>query len=435
MTRGRVSPGGRPDTPRRVIRAPRSGRPHPPPRSGRPGGEARTGGRTRPGTARPSRIGRARPTLTLLQIYPKGDFHTGAAIQLRDLARGLVARGHRVLVLTRASNRWAAEAETAGFAHLGWFRAPGDPGGALKLARLIRRQGVDVVHAHKGGGRTLALLARTVMPAGEHPPLVTNRGVSFPMTRLSRWIDGSRLVSRVVAVCEAIKADLIRQGLPGGKVEVVYSGTDTDRFDPARVDGAAVRRELGLAVENRLVTQIGIREPKGNDDVVRAFARVHALRPDARLLLVGARPSSRRPLDLLVAAAGLGRVVTIWGYRDDIPEILAASDVSVDASHVGLGITGTLRESLALETPVVATAAMGNPELVRDGETGLLVPPRDPAAIAAAVLRLLGDPPWAKELGRAGRRLVVARFSTRTKVERLEALYRTLAARRRASSI
>jgi len=171
-----------------------------------------------------------------------------------------------------------------------------------------------------------------------------------------------------------------------------------------------------------------VREPKGNDDLLRAFSQVHAARPDARLLLVGARPEKRAPLDDLVRAAGLGGAVTIWGYRDDVPEILAATTVSVDASYEGLGITGTLRESLAMETPVVATRAMGNPELVGDEEHGLLVPPKDPAALARAVLRLLSDPAWALGLGRAGRRRVVDGFSARAKVERLERLYARLSA-------
>ena len=362
--------------------------------------------------------------MNLLEIYPKGDFYTGAAIQLRDLARGLAARGHRVTVVTKPSERWAAEAPLAGFRHLDFFRGPADPVGAARLAGILRRERIDVVHAHKGGGRTLTLLARGL---GRRPPLVVNRGVSFPMARPSRWLDGSRLIARIVAVCQAIKDDLVHQGLPAAKIEVVYSGTDTTWFDPARVDGAAIRQELALDAVIPLVTQIGVREPKGNDDLLRAFARVHAARPDARLLLVGARPEKRAPLEALIRAAGLGDAVTIWGYRDDVPEILAASDVSVDASYEGLGITGTLRESLAMETPVVATRAMGNPELVGHEAQGLLVPPRDPEALAQAVLRLLADPEWARELGLAGRRRVVEGFSTRAKVERLEGLYARLA--------
>jgi len=290
----------------------------------------------------------------------------------------------------------------------------------VRLARVLREEAVDVVHAHKGGGRTLTLLARAF---GPRPPLVVNRGVSFPMTRLSRAVDGSRLVARIVAVCRAIRDDLVRQGLPAAKIEVVYSGTDTERFDPARVRGDGVRAELGLVAGAPLLTQIGVREPKGNDDVLHAFRAVRAARPDARLLLVGARPGKVAPLRAIVRQAGLGDAVTLWGYRDDVPEILAATDVSIDASHEGLGITGTLRESLAMGTPVVATDAMGNPELVRHEGNGLLVSPRDPDAIARAVLRLLADPAWARALGAAGRRDVVAGFSTHAKVAALEALY------------
>ncbi len=328
-------------------------------------------------------------------------------------------------MVTRPQARWAAEAAEAGFTHEGFFRSPADPLGAARLARLIRAERVQVVHAHKGAGRTLVLLARLF---GPRPPLVINRGVSFKLSLGGRFVDTTSLVAAVVAVCDAIKTDLVRQGMPGDKIEVVYSGTDTRRFDPARVRSDGIRAELALPRPAPLVTQIGVRETKGNDEVIRAFAAVHAARPDARLLLVGARPRKRPPLEALVASLGLGPSVTIWGYRDDIPEVLAASDVCVDASPVGLGITGTLRESLAMGTPVVASDAMGNPELVLHERTGLLVPPHDPAALATAVLRLLADPAWGEALGRAGRARVEERFSTDAKVGRLEALYRRLAA-------
>jgi len=362
--------------------------------------------------------------LRILQIYPKADFYTGAVIQLRDLAAALARRGHRVVVVTGPNPRWDAEAARGGFRHVGLFRAAADPVGAARLAALLRAERIQVVHAHKGGGRTLTLLARLL---GPRPPLIVNRGVSFRLSLAARWIDTGRLVARVVAVCEAIKAELVRQGMPAEKIDVVYSGTDTRRFDPARAEPARIRAELGLGAATPLVTQIGVRESKGNDDVLRAFARVRASRPEARLLLVGARPEKRPPLEALIARLGLADAVTVWGYRDDVPDVLAASTVSVDGSPVGLGITGTLRESLAMETPVVASDAMGNPELVRHEQTGLLYPARDPEALARGVLRLLGDPAWAAALGRAGRRWVCERFSTEAKVTRLERIYRRTA--------
>jgi glycosyltransferase involved in cell wall biosynthesis len=119
--------------------------------------------------------------------------------------------------------------------------------------------------------------------------------------------------------------------------------------------------------------------------------------------------------------------VLALGHRDDVPAILNASDVVVDASYAGLGITGSIREALACERPVVATALEGMPELVTDGETGVLVPPREPGALAAAVLRQLGDPTAAQAMARAGRKRVETHFSLRAKIDATEALYRRLA--------
>ena len=231
-------------------------------------------------------------------------------------------------------------------------------------------------------------------------------------------------------MCQAIKDDLVRQGLPAAKIDVVYSGTDTDRFDPARVDGA--RRSAGssaLDAATPLVTQIGVREPKGNDDLLRAFARVRAARPDARLLLVGARPEKRSPLETLARACGLGDAVTIWGYRDDVPDGARRRRRSRSTPPTkGSGSPARSASRWPWRRRSWRRGAMGNPELVGHEEHGLLVPPRDPEAMAAAILRLLARSGLGPErLGRAGRARVVAGFSTRAKVERLERLYARLA--------
>jgi glycosyltransferase involved in cell wall biosynthesis len=259
------------------------------------------------------------------------------------------------------------------------------------------------------------------------PVLVLNRGVSFPLG-LNRFGYRSRGVDAIIAVCGSIKQRLVAQGVRADKIHVVYSGTDTERFHP-KVDGTAVRVEAGIAPQEFLVTQIGVRSWKGNDDVMAAMTAVVRQAPQARLLIVGAR----RPDRLLASARACGldpSVLRIWGYRTDIPEILAASDCCVDASWSGLGITGTLREALAVGTPVIATALEGNVELVSDRVTGLLVPPRDPDRIAESILALIADPALRHETAQAGRRLVEARFSLRAKLDAIEALYRRLVAER-----
>jgi glycosyltransferase involved in cell wall biosynthesis len=198
------------------------------------------------------------------------------------------------------------------------------------------------------------------------------------------------------------------------------------------VAGARVRRELGLANGQPLVTEVGVRPEKGNDDLLDAMVHVHHKRPDARLVFVGAGAPGMHSLPEAARARGLGEAVHVLGKREDMPEILAATDVLVDASYAGLGLTGVLREALAMEVPVVATDLQGNPELVIHEHTGLLVPARQPPDLADAVLRMLGDPLAARAMARAGRARVQALFSRSGELDRLESLYHRLLAQRRA---
>jgi glycosyltransferase involved in cell wall biosynthesis len=331
------------------------------------------------------------------------------------------------VVATRPSEIWAEKCRAAGIPYAAVSMRHGlDLAGVVALARLVREHRIQVVHCHKGKARTLALLAGLLTPI---PVLVLNRGVSFPLDRWNRLGYVTSRVTAVVAVCASIKRGLVARGVPADKIEVIYSGTDLARFHP-QVDGGRVRRELGLQVGEALVTQIGIRSWRGNEDVLDAMVRVHREARHARLLLVGAPPARILSLGEKARARGLGRAVTVLGHREDVPEILAASDLVVDASYAGLGLTGSIREALAVETPVVATDLEGMPELIVDGETGLLVPPRNPEALAQAILRMLENPTRAKAMGRAGRKRVEAHFSMIQKIQRTEALYERLCAAR-----
>jgi glycosyltransferase involved in cell wall biosynthesis len=362
----------------------------------------------------------------ILQLYPKADYFTGAAIQLRELAWGLHARGHHVVVASRPSAKWASECAAEGIQYVPLpMRHTLDFGTAWTLARLIRAERIDVVHCHKGRARTLALMAGLLVKI---PVLVLNRGVSFPLDRWNRLGYTTSRVTAIVAVCESIKRRLVATGVPDQKIDVIYSGTDLARFHP-EVDGSAIRRELGLGPEHMLITQVGIRSWRGNDDVLEAMARVCHAAPHARLLFVGAPAPRIATLRDRAFRRGIGESVAVLGHREDIPEILAASDLVVDASYAGLGLTGSLREALAVETPVIGTDIEGHPELIVEGETGLLVPPRNPDALAQAILRMLENPTRAKAMARAGRKRVEAQFSMTQKVQRTEALYRRLLGR------
>jgi len=362
--------------------------------------------------------------VNILQIYPKADFFTGAAIQLRDLAEAQWAANDFRLLTTRPSAHWDVACHRGRMQHAAVpMRSSLDLRSAWALARLIREHRIDVVHCQKGRARSLALLAGLTVRI---PALILNRGVSFPLTRWNRFGYTSGRVNAIVAVCAAIKRDLVASGVAAEKIDVIYSGTDLERFHPG-VDGSAIRREIGLGPQHFVVTQVGVRSWRGWQDVLDAMARIAPQIEHARLLFIGApAPRIAEVLDRARERSLGGRVIVL-GHRTDVPEILAASDVVVDASWAGLGITGSLREALACGRPVIGTNLAGMPELIEDGRTGLLVPPREPDALAQAIAKLAGDPAWRREIGQAGRALVESRYSLEAKLDATVALYRRLA--------
>ncbi|NOZ94660.1 MAG: glycosyltransferase family 4 protein [Acidobacteria bacterium] len=367
--------------------------------------------------------------LRIVHALEKNRLTTGSVVQMLEAARGLAARGHRVTVVSRPGGdlEAACGGDSLEFLPLP-LRSEFDLGSARAWRRAMRAERPDIVHVHKGRPHSLALLAAAGL--GPRPVLVVNRGVSFPLDPFNKWKYRHPRVGAVVCVAEAIREIVIRSGgLPPEKVQTIHAGTDTSRFDPARVDTTAVRRELGLGPDELLVTQVSVRDWKGWRELAEAFALVADTHPRARLLLVGCEPEAER--EKVVSAAGeLGtadRLLTL-PYRTDMPEVLGASDIVADASWAGTGITGTIREAMAMERAVLATDCAGNRELVLDGEVGLLVPQKDVAALASALDRLLSDAALRDRMGAAGRRRVLEGFSTEVRLQRLEDLYIRLCA-------
>ena len=371
-----------------------------------------------------------KPRLSILQVLEKGSFTTGSVVQMYELARGLAARGHRVAVVSRPGGEVGERARADGIPFVPLpLRHEFDLGSARRLAGSIDERQADIVHVHKGIAHSAALFA--TLFAKRTPVLVVNRGVSFPLDAASSLKYRIRL-DAVVTVCEDIRRIVIDSGgVPPEKVHVVYAGVDLTRFDPSRADGARVRQELGIRPDEELLVQVGAREWKGWRDLVSAAALLAGEFPRLRTAVVACKDEAERERVLAFARErGVEDRVLAIGFRRDMPDVLAAADIVADLSSEGLGITGTIREAMALGRPVVASSAGGNPELVEDGTSGLLVPRRDPAAFAAAVRRLLSDPALAARLGTAARERVVRGFSTEIRLDRIEELYSRLTAGR-----
>lgn len=364
--------------------------------------------------------------LRILHILDKNQFNTGSVQQMFQAATGQLERGHEVRIVSREGEEMRRRCAEAGVELEALpLRNELDVLSIRALRDLIERTATDVIHVHKGLPHTLALAAtwRRRVPA-----MIVNRGVSFPLTFWNRAKYRTARVDRIVCVCAQIRQVVIESGgIDPAKVEVVYAGTDTTLFDPARWDRNDFRREKAIPAGSFLFAQVGVRDWKGWRELTEAFAEVHRRHPSARLMLVAYRDAAQRDQVLDFARSrGVGDAVTAVEYRPDMARVLSAADCVVDASWAGTGITGTIREGMALGKPVIATDCGGNRELVSSPRLGWLVPAREHAKLTEALLEVIQQQDRAARAGISGMEHVRAGFSREMRISRLEALYRSV---------
>lgn len=290
--------------------------------------------------------------------------------------------------------------------------------GFLRLVRTLRRASVDVVHAHLGYSATLVPLAARL--AGK-PVVATLHLSPQPHTRRGEWLK-ERLSVRIPARLGRLV--LVSQHAFDEYARVHGPARWTWRMIPNGVDVNRYALRTGPRSTDRPVWAVvaALRPDKNHVDLVRAWAGVVAVHPDAVLLVIGDGPS-RSDVERAVFDAGLAESVRLLGRREDVPEILPTLDGVVSAS-VDEALPTALIEAGACGLPVVATDAGGTREIVVDGVTGRLVPMRDVPALTQALLDTIGDPARAQAYGEAGRVMVEEKYSMGTWVNRLEALYR-----------
>lgn len=299
-----------------------------------------------------------------------------------------------------------------------------DPLFARAVAKAANGARAALVHAHDPHALTAAALAAALF--GLRAPVVVHRRVDFPIGRgrFSRWKYDHPAVRRIVCVSAAI-AEIVRPDVRDpSRLRVVHDGVDPARFAGARPDGR-LRRELGVPAGVPLVGNVAALA--GHKDHLTFVDTARALVDgglDARFVVVGDGPL-RAELAAYVRGRGLEGRVTLAGFRADVPEILPELDVFLFTSkEEGLG--SSILDAYLCRVPVVATSAGGVPELVTDGETGLLSPIRDPASLAVNVRRVLADGALRERLVAGGARRA-AEHGVDRMAERTLAVYRELA--------
>lgn len=301
------------------------------------------------------------------------------------------------------------------------------PAGLLKLVRYLRRQRIDLLHTHLFDPSVVGLIAGFL---ARTPARVMTRHYSDYHTRINkRWhvrLDRlcTRLSHRVIAVSEATRRGMIAdEGAPPDRVRVIHNGIDFDRLRLSSPEAPARLRAEFAPQGEFLLLQVGRMHPeKGYPELIDAMPRVRAEagRP-VRLLIAGAGPL-RETFEARARERGVADCVQFLGFRQDVPDLMAAADLFVLAS-VAEAFGLVLAEALYMGTPVLATRAGGIPEIVTDGVDGILVEPGLPDALAAGILDLIRHPDRRRALAAAGRERGLRDFSFERMMRRYEALY------------
>lgn len=291
----------------------------------------------------------------------------------------------------------------------------------LRLAQQFRSDGVRVVHSHNYSPLVYGSVAGRVAGVGRH--VYTAHGAKTAGRRATRRFQQLGLVDDVVFV----SADARRVALAAGavidrRVHTIVNGIDVDEYTGDGATRARIRAEFRIDHDAPVAGIVARLTPaKDHVNLFDAFVRLRETHPRARCVVVGGG-ELQADLERALRDRGIADRVLLVGPRHDVADVLAAFDVFVLSSSTE-GLAVTLLEAMAAGLPVVATRVGGNPEVVEDGRSGTLVPPRDSAALAAAIARLFDDPGSARRMGLAGRERCRAGFGLETMVARYQALY------------
>lgn len=344
----------------------------------------------------------------------------GASQYAFQLAEGLEGTRFHFTMMSLKEGPLAVEAKRRGMPiHVIGKRRTGDPLALLRVIRILREQQVDLVHTHTSNSNIYGVLASFFVPACRpvstvhayyeevNAESIPSRSFLKPGYHLDLFL--LRRAAQVISVSRSIRDRLVSDGLHPRLISVIPNGIDVQAYQ-AQARREEVRRELGVAEEEVLVGTAGrLAQVKNQALLLRAAQKALPEARNLRVVIFGEGPEEGN-LSRLAADAGLSGHVVFGGWRTDLSRCLSAMDIFVLSSR-SEAAPFVLLESMALEIPVVSTGVGGVPEMIRDGETGLLTEDGNVDQMAAAILHLAGDPEFRKNLARRGREFVERHFS------------------------
>ncbi len=334
------------------------------------------------------------------------------------LMQGLRALGHQADLVAVAGSAIAEKASAAGIRVYPVGRRTARLGAAIALGRLSSRYGL--VHAHDAHGLTAAWLA------GSHrrSRLVVARRLAYPLSRSALGLARYRDAARIIAVSRFVGESVVASGVPPDRVCVVHDGVEIPPT-PLEAERTAARARWAAGSRGPVIGCVGYLLPeKGQELLIRAVPAILGRHPGCAVILAGNGPTRTR-LERLAVELGIASSVRFAGHVVNVAEVYHALDLFCFPS-LAEPLGSSLLAAMAHSIPAVSVARGAVPEVIEDGRNGLLASSPDPSLIAAAVLRLLDDPAFAKRLGEEGRKTIESRFSAGRMVESTLEIYRGL---------
>jgi L-malate glycosyltransferase len=348
----------------------------------------------------------------------------GGQNQVLTTVMGLRALGHRTLLVAHSEGelrqRAAEGLDLVALAP----KTEMDLTAAWRLSRIVKQLKPEVIHAHDPHGVAMAALALSMSTQVAKPPLLAARRVDFHLrgNALSRW--KYRQVDCFICASEAIRQMLTGDGVPASRAVTVHEGIDIERIE--RMEPAKLHGEFWLPHDAPIVGNVAALVPhKGQRHFIDAAKLVLPHVPDARFIIAG-EGELRPALEKQIKDLHLEKHVLLAGFRPDVLSLHKAFDLFV-MSSVTEGLGTSLLDAMAAGKAIVAARTGGIPEVVADGETGILVAPRDHDAMAEAIVRLLKDETLRRQMGNAGRARARSLFSAERMVENTLNVYQRVA--------
>ena len=304
----------------------------------------------------------------------------------------------------------------------------------FRLAKLLKKEKVDIVHSNNWGTLLECVVARKI--AGIRHLVHTQHGMDYGMEasrskfheRVRRLVKqiACRWITQVVAVSLQVKEMVMKEWhAPPGKVTVINNGIYINGKAPSRQEIIKKRNKLGLKESDFVIGSIGFFRPvKDFPTVIRSMAHIIEKVPQSKLVLIG-DGESKKEIEYEIERFHLWSHIHLLGWRSDVKELFPTMDVFVSSS-ISEGISLSILEAMSSEIPVVATSVGGNPEIINDRKTGVLIPPRSPEMLADQIILLFEDLERRKTMGRHGRDRVEKKFSVKRMAGEYIKVYREL---------